>query len=207
MLFKSQSSVRAAALVVLVATSTAASFTWVSLAHADEAAPSASDVEEIYVLRSVRETRAEPGPRCAPGASGLATPGWEDHYTFRSINVRSEDGRVIDTDVKPAGTIDACFGRTADPALFDFYGEFAVNGIAGKAHGKCHTLKNGFPEAGINLFGCMFALSEMPPPYTGGQLTTNSVSSKQLFGTQSDPPGYVSVSIATIRLWKPRAAK
>lgn len=207
MLFESQSSVRAAALVVLVAASTAVSLFRSGLARADEVVATASEVEEIYVLRSVREKRSKPAVTCSNAATGINDPGWEDHYSFRSIAVRSVDGRVLDTDVKPAGIIDACFGRTPDPTLFDFYGEFAVNGIAGKARGTCHALRNDFPEAGINLFGCMFALSDLPPPYTGGQLTTNSVSSKQLFGLESVPAGYTQVSIATIRLWKPRTAK
>jgi hypothetical protein len=172
------------------------------------ASAAASDVEEIYVLRSVRETRAQPPTdACATAQSKLADPAWEDHYTFRSIAVHNDDGRVLDTDVKPVGTILGCFGRTADAAILDFYGEAMINGIAAKASGKCHLTKTDFPEKGIRLFACMFELNDLPLEYAGGQLTTNSLTSPQLFGTQSDPAGYTQVSIATIRLWKKRAAQ
>lgn len=167
------------------------------------AAPS-SEVEEIYILRSVREQRASPTEACATARTKVADPAWEDQYTFRTVATRESDGRVLDTDVKPAGTIRACFGRTADPAVFELYGDLLVLGIAAKGFGKCHMTKSDFPEQGLKLFGCNFELFDLPAKYTGGQLTTNSVSSRQLFGTTSDPPGYTQVSIATIRLWKKR---
>jgi hypothetical protein len=138
--------------------------------------------------------------------SRLADPAWEDQYTFRSIATRPEDGRILDVDVKPAGTIHACFGRMADANVLQLYGEFAVHGITGKAFGPCHMTKSDFPEKGIRLFGCIFELYELPVPYVGGQLTTNSVTSPKLFGIQSEPPGYTQVSIATIRLWKKRTS-
>ena len=40
--------------------------------------------------------------------------------------------------------------------------------------------------------------------YIGGVLTTNTLNSKKLVGQESDPPGYVQPSIATVRLWKKR---
>ena len=40
--------------------------------------------------------------------------------------------------------------------------------------------------------------------YIGGQLTTNTMRSRQLIGVITDPPGYTQNSIATIRLWKRR---
>jgi hypothetical protein len=168
------------------------------------ATASSNSVEDIYILRSVREKRDQPTEACATARSKLAEPAWEDHYTFRSVATRSSDGRVLDANVAPVGTIRACFGRTADPAVFELYGDLEIHGIAGKAFGKCHSGRSDFPEQGLKLFACQFALFDLPPAYLGGQLTTNSISSLQLFGTQSDPPGYAQVSIATIRLWKKR---
>jgi hypothetical protein len=175
--------------------------------RAEQAPLTASPVEEIYVLRSVREQRTmPPSDYCASARSRLADPAWEDHYTFRSVATRPEDGRVLDAGVEPAGTIHACFGRMADANVLQLYGEFAVHGITGKAFGPCHMTKSDFPEKGIRLFGCIFELYELPAQYVGGQLTTNSVTSPRLFGTQSEPPGYTQVSIATIRLWKKRTS-
>ena len=173
----------------------------------EEASVATSTVEEIYVLRSVREQRTmPPSDYCASGRTKLGDPAWEDQYSFRSIETRPEDGRIINDQVKPAGTIHACFGRTPDTTIMQLYGEFAVHGITGKAFGPCHMTKSDFPEKGIRLFGCMFELYDLPSQYVGGQLTTNSVTSPKLFGIESEPPGYTQVSIATIRLWKKRSA-
>ena len=167
----------------------------------------ALDVEEIYILRSVREARVQPAPQaCATSLTKLSDPAWEDNYTFRSVTARAEDGRVMEAQDKTVGSIRACFGRTADPAVLDLYGEAMINGIAAKASGKCQTAKRDFPEQGVNLFACLFELYDLPPEYLGGQLTTNSVSTSQLFGPKSEPEGYTQVSIATVRLWKKRAA-
>ena len=167
----------------------------------------AASVEEIYILRSVRETRVLPAPEaCAAARTKLTDPAWEDNYTFRSVTTAAGDGRVVEAKAKTVGSIRACFGRTADPAMLELYGEAVINGIAAKASGKCQTTKRDFPEKGVNLFACLFELFDLPPEYVGGQLTTNSVSTPQLFGTKSEPQGYTQVSIATVRLWKKRAA-
>ncbi len=175
-------------------------------AQVAKAAASTSDVEQIYILRSVREKRTmPPSDFCAKEKTKLSDPAYEDNYAFRAVATQAADGRVLDATTQPAGDIHACFGRTADAAVLELYGEFAVHGIAGKAFGKCHRQKSDFPEKGINLFGCIFELYELPPEYVGGQLTTNSVSSPKLFGTESEPSGYTQVSIATVRLWKKSA--
>lgn len=172
--------------------------------NAEDAQPATSAVEEIYVLRSVRESRAKPSDMCAPSRSKLQEPAWEDQYTFRSVATNADDGRVVNADVKSVGSIRACFGKTKDPEVLELYGEVSINGTAGKAFGKCNTAKRDFPEKGVNLFACLFELFDLPPEYVGGQLTTNSLSSTDLFGTETKPAGYTQVSIATIRLWKKR---
>jgi hypothetical protein len=165
----------------------------------------ASGVEDIYVLRSVREARVQPAPvACATARTKLSDPAWEDSYTFRSVATRAEDGRVIENEANKVGSIRACFGKTADPAVMELYGDAMINGIAAKAFGKCQTAKRDFPEKGVNLFGCLFELSDLPAEYIGGQLTTNSLTSTELFGTTTNPKGYAQVSIATVRLWRKR---
>ncbi len=173
-------------------------------AHAEDAQPTPSAIEDIYILRSVRESRAKPSEACAPSRSKLQEPAWEDQYTFRSLATNEADGRVVNADVNSVGSIRACFGKTKDADVLELYGDVSINGIAAKAFGKCNTAKRDFPEKGVNLFACLFELFDLPPEYIGGQLTTNSLSSSELFGTNSIPTGYTQVSIATIRLWKKR---
>ncbi|MGE0053602.1 MAG: hypothetical protein AB7S74_05270 [Hyphomicrobium sp.] len=163
-------------------------------------------VEEIYVLRSVRETRSKPTEACSTERTKLSQPAWEDQYTFRSLETRSKDGRILNTDAGKVGEIRACFGNSADPAVWELYGDLNVNGVSGKAFGKCYKTKADFPEKGVNLFACAFDLFDLSGGYLGGQLTTNSLTTPELFGTASNPTGYTQVSIATIRLWKKRAA-
>ena len=70
--------------------------------------------------------------------------------------------------------------------------------------GRCGPIANDFPEPGISSNRCFLILSNLTPPYAAGVLTTNSIASRQPIGEQSDPPGYVQPSIATIRLWRRR---
>lgn len=51
---------------------------------------------------------------------------------------------------------------------------------------------------------CVLNLMDSAGFYVGGQLTTNTITSRNSLGTVTDPPGYTQASIATIRLWKQR---
>ena len=68
------------------------------------------------------------------------------------------------------------------------------------------TVKSDFPEPGIRVVHCFMNLSGFADPCVGGLLTSNTILSRKVLGAESDPPGYVQPSIATIRLWKRRPA-
>ena len=164
----------------------------------------ATEVEEIYIARSLREKSTPPTEFCAKARGGIADPTSEAQFTFRSITTRASDGRVLDANVKAIGSIHACIGRTANPAIIDFYGDILLGSTAFKGLGECH-LKNDFPEKGLSITQCFLELSGLPAEYVGGRLTTNSLNSlAKLIGTETEPPGYTQSSIATIRLWKKR---
>lgn len=168
---------------------------------AEQAQPAGSNIEEIYVLRSLRETRVTPTEFCGP----LTAPTSEDYYTFHTLGLDAHTGRAGSFSASSVGHIRGCFGKAPEAGVFLFYGEFEVNGVTGKARGDCKSGPADFPEQGLRLFACYFLLSELPAPYAGGQLTTNSVNSKNITGEVSDPSGYIQVSVATVRLWKRRA--
>ncbi len=111
---------------------------------------------------------------------------------------------MIDTNVQTVGRLHACFGATADPALSNFYAEGALGNVSFTGRGECRTAKLNYPEPGISIVRCFLELSDLPNEYIGGQLTTNTLNSKNVLGDKSDPPGYTQPSIATIRLWKRR---
>jgi hypothetical protein len=164
----------------------------------------AADVEEIYIVRSVAESRAPPTEFCSKARSGVSDAIAENQHTFRSVATRTSDARVVDANVNTIGSIHTCFGRTSNPAVVEFYGDILLGRTAIKGFGEC-VIKSDFPEQGLNVSRCFLELSDLPGDYIGGRLTTNSVTSRTPLGTESDPTGFTQSSIATIRLWRKRA--
>ena len=161
-------------------------------------------VENIYVARSLRESRVAATEFCAQARVGFGEATVEDQYTFRSIATRVADGLMVDANVKAIGSGRGCFGRTADPAVSNFYLEGVLGGAAFKGTGECRRVKGDYPEPGISVYRCFLDIRDLPAGYVGGQLTTNTVNSRNITGEKTDPPGYTQPSIATIRLWKRR---
>jgi hypothetical protein len=164
-----------------------------------------SNLEELYVARSVRESRVKPTEFCAESRTGFLNSIYEDRYTFRSISGRSSDGRVVDSNVKTIGTGHACFGQTGDPKLLNFYAEIVLSTNAFSGIGTCRSIRPDFPELGLAANNCFLDISKIPPPYIGGLLITNTMVSLKTLGPESEPGGYTQSSIATIRLWKRRS--
>lgn len=161
----------------------------------------APHVEDVYVFRSLREERSSPGEFCAQAKIGFPAK-FEDRYVFKTVVTRASDGKVVDAISHPAGTLRACFDSAAGLADANFYAEGIFAGVSATGKGKCTPIKADHPERGITSVRCFLVLSELPPPYVAGVLTTNSVRSQQPVGPESDPPGYIQPSIATIRLWR-----
>ncbi len=161
-------------------------------------------IEEIYVLRSLRESRGVPTEFCGEDRTRVGKAGAEDQYTFQSTAIRGSDGLMIDANVKTVGRLHACFGPTPDPTTFSFYAEGSLGAVTFTGRGECRTAKSNYPELGLVVQRCFLELSDLPSGYVGGQLTTNTVNSRKSLGDKSDPPGYTQASIATVRLWKRR---
>jgi hypothetical protein len=163
----------------------------------------ATQVEEIYIARFVLESGVVPTDFCAPAKIGFNAH-FEPEFTLHSTATRPSDGRMLDTNVKAIGSAHGCSGRTPDQPVFKFYLETLLGGKALKWIGDCSQVKSDFPEKGMGVVHCAFTLSDPPGPYVGGQLTTNSLTSRKSLGLETDPPGYTQTSMATIRLWKKR---
>ena len=199
---------RSLLLSVVAGAMTAAALYVMSPAEASQAVPAgkASDrrVEDIYVARSMRVSRlATTTDFCAEARTGFPNAAFDDHYTFHSPAVRGTDGLVTDTNVATVGRLHGCLGSQASP-IYGFYVEGALGAIAFTGRGECRAAKRDFPEPGMTVTRCFLDLSDLPDGYVGGQLTTNTLGSRQPIGDQTDPPGYTQSSIATIRLWKRR---
>lgn len=169
--------------------------------YGQSAAP-AKGVEDIYVVRSVRLSRSEPTEFCSPSRTTFAGADSEDTFSFVPVVTRPKSGLVKSAAGAQVGSARACFGSTSDPAVRSFYLEGQLKGIKFTGSGTCSTVKSDFPETGIRLLQCFLNLSGLTAPYVGGLLTANTVFSRRPIGYESDPPGYVQPSIATVRLWK-----
>jgi len=169
----------------------------------DAGAANAAGIEDIYVFRSLRESRSAPGAFCDAAKIGF-TAIREDRYSFKAVVTRAPDGKVVDARTHQAGTLHACFDGTPGDPDVNFYAEGVFAGVTATGKGKCTAIAADFPEAGITSLRCFLKLSNLSPPYVAGLLTTNSITSRQQIGDQSDPPGYTQPSIATIRLWRKR---
>lgn len=172
-------------------------------------------LEEIYVLRSIREQQAL-GEQQAPSAHWCSSvrSGFEPFardaarfFSLWSVESRPEDGRVIDARRTRVAELRACFGPGSKPARQNFYAEVQLGSISFQGRGECLALAIDFPEKSLFPVRCQLTLSGLAAPYVGGLLTTNTLTSRAAFGGDSDPIGYTQASIATIRLWKARSAK
>ncbi len=170
------------------------------------AAEPATAQEDIYILRSIREQHQPADGWCAAARTGFEPfpKDAERFYSFWSLRVRPEDGKVAETKAKRVAELRGCFGATGEPPRQNFYAEVTLGSLSFRGNGECLALKIDFPAAGLFPVRCQLVLSGLPAPYVGGLLTTNTVTSRAAFGDDTDPPGYTQASIATIRLWKTR---
>ncbi len=170
------------------------------------AAQPTAALEEIYILRSIREQHESVANWCSSARAGFEPfpTDAERSFSFWSLGLRPEDGRVIQPKHTRVAELRACFGATSERARQNFYAEIKLGSISFHGSGECLALKIDFPEASLFPVRCHLVLSGLPAPYVGGLLTTNTMTSKAAFGGDTDPPGYTQASIATIRLWKSR---
>src|SRR5688572_9107155 len=159
-------------------------------------------LEEIYVLRSIRERQATVPSWCAASKTGFEPFATDAERSFSFWSVSTLGGQVVDPKATRVAELRGCFGATAERPRQHFYAEIKLGALTFQGKGECLALAVDFPEAGLFPVRCQLVLSGLPAPYVGGVLTTNTLTSKAAFGAETDPPGYTQASIATIRLWK-----
>jgi sugar lactone lactonase YvrE len=164
----------------------------------------AAQLEDIYILRSIREQWTPVTDGCASSKTGFEqfSTDAERSFSFWSVSARTDTGRLIDSKHTRVAELHACFGPTQDRARQNFYAEIQLGAISFRGIGECLALAIDFPQTGLFPVRCHLILSGLPPPFVGGLLTTNTISSGARFGGDTEPPGYTQASIATIRLWR-----
>ena len=158
--------------------------------------------DDIYVVRSFLIARDAPTDFCSKVEPGFGKLQSENHYLFKSIAVQTKDGRVANTNVRTVGTFHACIGETSDPKVMSVFAQGSLGSVKFTGRGECVTVRQDFPEPGIDSSRCYLNLRDLPDRFVGGKLTTNSIGSRKLIGGITDPPGYTQPSIATFRLWR-----
>ena len=178
----------------------------VALPSGDVARAEQAALEDIYILRSIREPHQPEDGWCAAAKTGFEpfAKDAERFYSFWSVGVRPEDGKVAQTKDTRVAELRGCFGSTAEPPRQNFYAEIKLGSLAFRGQGECLAIRIDFPEPGLFPVRCQLLLSGLPAPYAGGLLATNTLTSRASLGGDTDPPGYTQASIATIRLWKSR---
>lgn len=163
-----------------------------------------ASLEEIYLLRSIREQNQSIADSCAAAKSGFDpyADDAERWFSFWSVVTRTADGKAIDAKHTRVAQLRACFGPTQDSTRQNFYAEIQLGAIAFRGRGECVALMIDFPQPGLFPVRCHLILSDLPAPFIGGLLTTSTMTSGARFGGESQPGGYTQASIATLRLWK-----
>ena len=162
--------------------------------------------EEIYVLRSIRDKHDTQDARCTASVIGFDPyPADADRrFSLWSVASRTDDGRIVNAASRKVAELRGCFGPTDDRTRQNFHAEIRMGSKVFRGRGECQALLLNFPERGLIPVRCQIVLSDLPAPYVGGLLTTNTLTSNAQYGGETSPPGYTQASIATIRLWKKR---
>jgi hypothetical protein len=171
--------------------------------HPSNEASRATSHEDIYVLRSIRNPATATKDGCAASKTGFEPLQSDAERTFSFWSISSDpDGHVVNAKVRRVADLRACMGPTSERPRQNFYAEIELNGMSFLGRGECTALMLDFPESKLFPVRCQLLLSGLPPPYVGGLLTTNTMTSAAAFDGDTEPPGYTQASIATIRLWR-----
>ncbi len=165
--------------------------------------------EDIYILHSIRERTATDGNWCDASRTGFTPMATDAERLFSFWSVQSEpaSGRVLDASARRVAELRGCFGSTSERTRQNFFAEVRLGAISFQGIGECFALLVDVPEPGLYGVRCHLVLRDLPRPYVAGLLTTNTLTSRTPFGSDTDPPGYTQASIATIRLWRDRSAE
>ena len=122
----------------------------VPAAVAQQSGPAAvKGVEEIYVARSLRESRVPPTAFCAQERIGFGGSVAEDQYSLHSIASRGTDALVTSAKERTVGQGHACIAPAANSPSLNFYLEGAIGAVSFKAIGDCRAAEPNKPEPGI----------------------------------------------------------
>ena len=152
-------------------------------------------LEEVYVVR------ARPiGPEASVTAycDGARFPAShpvtrERPYEFFSTSTNAKDGKVTNAEVQRLGQFRGCYSARIDERVYS-YGKGTINGISFTIRGSCTFAKERDPAPGVTSYACDYVLSDLPREYVRGHSLWNGIATEE--------QGYLTTTIAAIRLWR-----
>lgn len=155
--------------------------------------------EVSYQFQTQEDPQAADPNLCqgAPFQANVKLPG------IVSVPDKDSHGKLKAGARKAVGKARACAlitDRTfPEGSQADMYASFDLPEGRFTAVGKCTAVSNAVPRPGVVLVGCALKLTEFPPAYAGGFVTSSS-----LFNPLG-LPGYNTGSLWTLRLFEPDA--
>jgi len=151
--------------------------------------------EDVYVVRA-RPTGPDAAVTslCAAAKFPASHPVQRERpYEYLSTSTSAKDGRLIDGAVRPLGNFRGCYSARIDDKTYS-YGKGSIAGIPFTIRGSCTFAHERDPAPDVTSYACDYTLSELPSEYVGGHSLWNGVATEQ--------NGYLTTTIATIRLWR-----
>lgn len=110
-------------LVAGAALATVAGALGTCVTSASHSAPALESLEEIYVLRSIRERQQPVSNWCASGKTGFEPFASDAERSFSFWSLSSVGGKVVDAKAARVAELRGCFGPTPERPRQNFYAE------------------------------------------------------------------------------------
>src|SRR5688572_3825217 len=123
--------------------------------HPSNDASRATSLEDIYVLRSIRDPATATSDGCAVSKTGFEPLQSDADRTFSFWSISSDpDGYVVNATVRRVAGLRACMGPTSERPRQNFYAEIELNGMSFLGRGECTALMLDFPESKLFPVRC-----------------------------------------------------
>lgn len=146
--------------------------------------------EQVFMLRTTRDSREKPSEFCA--AAGFPAFA-EDRFRAWSVQTDASSGEVTNPRDRQIGELRACVGNTPDRDVVNFYMKGTVAGAPElEFRGTCRFNGRDTPEPGAAPLSC--TLTPSGEGIAGGQVVTNTMN--------ANSPAYSTPSFMIMRLWR-----
>ena len=162
-------------------------------------------VEEVRIFRTVETSSMRGSAAAAKCGQAPFAAGSYQEFDLVTVQTGSSDGLVTVPDVEKIGTLVACSGVPNAAGHLPFYSEGHFNnhgqqkGLSFVGNGECDRVVGPVPSK-VLIVRCWVTTSKLPAGYTGGFITSNTLTRPPT--GDAVPAGYLTTSIGVARFWK-----